>query len=155
MNDMFKMGGFYVTTKGRLVKLFNQFAFQDGYVISAAVYAPGSGWFAVRYNINGVCNVDSSYNGISTNETYEHIGKYMKYHIWYDFNTHSWFANASDLHANIIVNLTGIENRERAMHLIYLGTEQKLLTWMREAGYDEDIEVKEVVNVDIINRRTQ
>lgn len=137
---MFKSGDFYITTRGRLVKIFNQFPFQDGYVFAAAIYQPNNGWQAARYNTLGICNSDPSNNNININETHDSFGKYMIYRVFYNFGSSSWSATAHDLHNSMIVELHGIENRERIMHLIQVGAGQKLLSWMREAGYDDELQ---------------
>lgn len=56
---MFKMGEFYLTTKGQLVKVFNTFKFADGYTINAAIHVTGHGWTSVRYAPDGRCNTDN------------------------------------------------------------------------------------------------
>ena len=68
----------------------------------------------------------------------------MQFLVWFDRQTNKWRGRASDPSGKVIVDLTEIEHRERAMQLIQLGAEQKVLSWMREAGYDE--ETKELVN---------
>lgn len=140
---MFKMGSFYITSKGRLVKLFNQFAFTDGYVINAAVYTPGAGWAAARYTTDGRCNMDFPNNNINLTETFHKYGQYLTYTVYFDRTANCWRASGKDPYGAIIVDLNTIENRERATNLVLVGAEQKLLTWMHEAGYDEE---KEVVN---------
>lgn len=139
---MFKMGAFYITAKGRLVKLFNQFAFTDGFVINAAIYTPGGGWAAVRYTADGRCNIDPT-NNISVTETFDKYGNYITYSVYFDRLANCWRANGKDPYGATIVDLANVENRERATNLVLVGAEQKLLTWMHEAGYDEE---KEVVN---------
>lgn len=142
---MFKMGGFYLTDKGRLVKLFNQFGFQDGYVINAAIYIPNQGWQAMRYKLDGTCNVDNPNNFIRPDEKHDSYSKYLNFNVYFNRTNNSWSAFVRDLFGANIVELNNIENRERAMSLAYLGAEQKVLTWMREAGYDEDT-VKETID---------
>lgn len=146
---MFKMGGFYLTARGRLVKIFNQFVFSDGYHLNAAIYTPGNpgNWIAVRYNTQGQCTLEPQHNNINATDTFESYGRFLTYAVWFDFAARTWLAQAKDLHGNVIVNLTGLEHRDRAMQLVSIGAEQRILTWMREAGYDEEI-IKEEMAVD-------
>lgn len=140
---MFKIGGFYLTLKGQLVKIFTSFPFADGYQLNAAIYKPGSGWVAARYAQDGKCNLEPDKNNIVITETFEKYQNYLQFVIWFDRAVSLWKGKAVDTLGNTIVNLENIENQARAMQLITLGAEQKMLTWMREAGYDE--EKKEVV----------
>jgi hypothetical protein len=141
---VFKLGAFYLTTRGRLVKVFNSFQFADGYTLNAAIYFPDQGWVAVRYKPDGSCNTDPDSNKMILTETFDRYRRYMQFLVWFDRATNLWCGRASDPNGKIIVTLTNIENEERAMGLIQVGVEQKLLAWMREAGYDE--EVKESVD---------
>ena len=140
---MFKLGGFYLTQKGQLVKIFNTFEFVDGYNYNAAVYTIGHGWIAVRYTQDGKCNVDANHN-INNFETFDKYAQYMQFVVWFDRASAKWCGRATDPRGSEIVKITDLDNRERAMSLIQLGAEQKVLSWMREAGYDE--ETKELVN---------
>lgn len=140
---MFKMGGFYLTKNGRLVKLFNQFAFADGFVINGAVCDAASGqWTAARFKLDGSCNVTADYK-IDPTLTFQNYVNYMKFEVSYDRVANCWRGCAIDPYGAIIVNLSNLEGYERALKLILLGAEQKLLTWMRDAGYDLE---KEIVN---------
>lgn len=141
---MFKLGGFYLTARGQLVKIFNEFKFADGYSLNAAIYTPSNnGWIAVRYTPDGRCNVDGDANKILAADTFTSYHRYLQFLVWFDRATNMWKGRATDLRGTVIVDLANVENHERAMHLIQVGAEQKLLTWMREAGYDE--EVKETI----------
>lgn len=140
---MFKIGNFYLTKTGQLVKLFNTFPFQDGYTINAAIYMTGGGWTAVRFTPAGQCNVDDGNNRIFLTETFDMYRRYMQFVVWCDRATNTWRGQAKDPRGQTIVSLDNIENHERAMQLIQTGAEQKLLTWMREAGYDD--EMKETI----------
>lgn len=141
---MFKMGGFYITSKGRLVKLFNQFAFADGFVINAAIcQSNGGGWVAVRYKLDGTCNLEAADNKISPDNGVGIYANYMTFSIWFDRLANQWRGRATDAYGQIIVDLANLDGYERAMKLILLGAEQKLLSWMQDAGYDEG---KELVN---------
>lgn len=141
---MFKQGQFYLTAKGQLVKIFDSFKFQDNFTINAAVYLTEIGWQASRYNLEGKCNNGDSGYTIALTETYEKYRNYLVSTVYFDRIANRWSAKAVDPRGSTIVQLANIENPERALQLIQLGAEQKLLTWMREAGYDED--KKEVVN---------
>lgn len=132
-----------MTSRGQLVKIFSTFQFQDGFTYSAAIYSPGQGWTAVRYKPDGQCSVDSEKNHILNYEIVERYANYMQFVVWFDRATNKWRGRATDPRGTTIVELLEIEHRERAMQLIQLGVEQKVLSWMREAGYDE--ETKEVV----------
>lgn len=145
---MFKNGGFYLTAKGQLVKLFDSFKFADGYIINAAVFitggANGGAWSAVRYSPEGRCNNGDATFAILATETFEKYRNYLTFVVHYDKVLNTWLGKANDPRGQIIVDLVDIQNPERALQLIQLGAEQKLLTWMREAGYDE-VEKKESV----------
>lgn len=140
---MLKIGGFYLTMKGQLVKIFNEFQFADGYPINAAVYIVGLGWTAVRYTPEGKCNSDGNHNIVNA-ESFTNYANYMQFLVFFDRNTNRWNGRATDPRGQHIVQIGDIEHREQAMKLIQLGCEQKMLTWMREAGYDE--ESKELVD---------
>lgn len=144
---MFKLGKFYLSQRGQLVKIFSTFQFADGYTHSAAIYTVGSGWNPVRYKPDGTCNISPDHNSILNFETFEKYPTYMTFVVWFDRTSGKWCGKATDVPGKIVVNITDIEHRERAMQLIQLGAEQKVLTWMREAGYDE--ENKELVNENV------
>lgn len=135
---MFKNGGFYLTAKGQLVRIFDSFKFADGFTINAAVYVVGTGWSAVRYNAEGKCNNNSAEYAIIAGETFEKYRSYLTFVVHFDRANNYWRGKATDPRNCLIVELLNIENPERAWQLIQMGAEQKLLTWMREAGYDED-----------------
>lgn len=145
---MFKNGGFYITAKGQLVKLFDSFKFADGFTINAAIYvtggANGGAWSAVRYSPDGRCNNGDASFTILPAETFEKYRNYLSFVVHYDRAANAWRGKANDPRGQMIVDLVDIQNPERALQLIQLGAEQKLLTWMREAGYDE-VEKKESV----------
>jgi hypothetical protein len=141
---MFKNGGFYITARGQLVRVFDTFKFADNYTINAAVYLSGMGWSAVRYTPNGDCNNGDAGFKLILTETFEKYRNYLTFTVFFDRATNSWRGKATDSRNSVIVDLNNIENPERAWQLIQMGAEQKLLTWMREAGYDE--ETKETVN---------
>lgn len=135
---MFKPGSFYLTCKGQLVKIFDIFKFQDGFVYNAAIYIVGTGWMAARYNKDGACNVDGANNNIIAFEPVAKYPNYMQFLVWFDRTTLKWRGRASDPRGAVIVDLNDIDHRERAMQLIQRGAEQRVLAWMHEAGYDED-----------------
>ena len=135
---MFKPGSFYLTAKGQLVKIFDSFKFQDGFTFNAAIYSIANGWIAVRYNKDGQCNVGGGNNHIIAFEPVSKYSQYITFVVWFDRQSAKWKGRASDPGGNIVVDIQDIEHRERAMQLIQLGAEQKVLSWMREAGYDED-----------------
>lgn len=138
---MFKMGGFYLTKNGRLVKLFNQFAFADGFVINGAVCDAATGtWTAARFKLDGSCNVTADYK-IDSAITFQNYANYMTFQIFYDRAANCWAGRATDPYGAVIVNLNNLEGYERALKLILLGAEQKLLTWMHDAGYDLEKEI--------------
>lgn len=135
---MFKNGQFYLTTKGQLVKIFDTFKFGDGYTMNAAVYVTDQNqWLAMRYTPDGMCNQGAEFNIIAT-ETYDKYRNYLTFSVFYDKLITAWRGRAMDPRGSVIVDLADIQNPERSMQLIQMGAEQKLLTWMREAGYDED-----------------
>jgi hypothetical protein len=141
---MLKPGSFYLTKQGQLVKIFNSFQFADGYTTNGAIHLVGASWQAVRFKPDGNCNVDGVNNSIPNFEPFTKYPTYMTFLVWCDRNSNKWCGQAKDLRGQIVISISDIEHRERAMSLIQLGCEQKILTWMREAGYDE--ETKEVVN---------
>lgn len=146
---MFKLGGFYLTTKGQLVKIFNSFPFADGYTLNAAIHLIGQGWTAARYAPDGRCNLDGANNQIlGATETFDKYLNYLKFVIWFDRAAGLWAGNIQDPRGTVIVSLANLENEDRAIHLLRLGAAEKLLTYMREAGYDEDeiVEAKELVD---------
>lgn len=140
---MFKVGQFYITLKGRLVKVFNQFAFQDGFVFNAAIYQPGTGWVAVRYKPDGTCNLDAANNNMRAVDTFESYLTFLTITTFFNRANNTWIARATDPFGSMIVDLQNNETPERALTLIQMGAQEKLLTWMREAGYDE--EMKETI----------
>lgn len=140
---MFKPGKFYLTTKGQLVKIFSQFQFQDGFVFNAAIFSVSSGWSAVRYNPAGVCNINNDKNVIINFEPFEKYKNYSTFLVWFDRTTSKWIGQAKDAIGNVIVTITHLDDEHRAMNLIQLGCEEKLLSWMREAGYED--ETKELI----------
>jgi len=138
---MLKMGGFYITAKGRLVKLFNEFTFADGYNINAALCDSKTGtWTAVRYKPDGTCNAGAE-NNILPDKTHSSYLNYLTYQVWFDLVANCWRGRASDPYGAIIVDQNNLDGFERAMKLIILGAEQKLLTFMKDAGYDEETDM--------------
>lgn len=138
---MFKTGSYYLTVKGLLVKILNEFTFKDGATINAAVYLPagGGGWYSYRYKPDGTCITDANLNMKST-ETHENYLTYMKLAIGFDHATRTWAGTATDMMGNLISQLTAIESQERALKLLSMGAQEKLLTIMRESGYVDEMD---------------
>lgn len=137
---MFKIGGYYISTKGLLVKILNDFAFKDGATLTGAAYLPGhAGWFQYRFKADGTCIADGNLN-IKPVETHENYLTYMKLAIGFDHATRTWGGTATDIMGNLILQLAAIESQERALKLLSMGAQEKLLTIMRESGYVDEMD---------------
>lgn len=137
---MFKANEFYITTKGRLVKILSQFKYADGFEYVASMFVPGNGWHALRYRVDGTCSLDNPNNQMAPTSTFDTYLTFLNFTMRYDRATNTWVGNCHDGHNAPIVQLTGLEDQERALKLMQLGAQEKLLTWMREAGYVDEID---------------
>ncbi len=126
---MFKVGGYYVTAKGRLAKIVSEFKYQDGGVFSTAIHLPGTGWVPDRMKTTGVSMFNVDYN-MKEIDDFKGFLTYCKIVITFDHISRTWTGGTYDLTGQTAVTLTGIENQERALKLLQLGAQEKVLTWI-------------------------
>lgn len=137
---MFKVGGYYVTAKGRLAKIVSEFKYQDGANFIIAIQYPGTGWIADRIKANG-CSVNNAENNIDPTSDFKGFLTFCTTTINYDRTAKTWKGILYDGEGRTVLNLTGIESQERTLKLLQLGAQEKILAWMQESGYvDEEMD---------------
>ena len=137
---MFKVGSYYLTCKGRLAKVVSEFKYKDNGNYCTAIYYPGTGWIADRIQNTGISVVNADNNIVETDD-FKGFLTFCKAVIDYDRGAKTWKANLYDFAGVALLNLKGIESQERALKLLQLGAQEKVLTWMQESGYvDEEMQ---------------
>lgn len=134
---MFQIGGYYLTCKGRLAKVVSQFNFKDGGNLQCAVFFPGNGWHPTRIKADGQ-SIDNAEHNMKETDDFKGFLTFCKTMIDFDHTARTWKGTLYAADGSALLALTGIESQERALKLLQLGAQEKILTWMQESGYVDD-----------------
>ncbi len=136
---MLLANNYYMSVKGRLVKIISAFKYADGAEFNAAVFFPGNGWFPTRLKANGQ-SIESIEHSVNEADTFEAFLLYCITNIFFDRAARTWGGTMKDMSGHLIVSITGIETSEQTLKLLQLGTQEKLLTWMKDTGYVDEMD---------------
>jgi hypothetical protein len=137
---MFTVGGYYITVKGRLAKIISDFKFKDNGNLQVAVHYPNNGWYHTRILADGR-SVDNAEHNLKEEDNFKGFLTFCNTTITFDRTARNWKGLLVGMDGNKILELTGIESQERALKLLQLGAQEKVLTWMQETGYvDNELE---------------